>query len=76
MNSNEKLMNFTHFYNSCTRNGDLFILLIKTGNTLKQRILPQLSLTLFKSVKGIDRNTIKTGAGGQMVVAFTITEIS
>ena len=36
------LMNFMHFHNSCTRNCDHRILLIKTANAHKQRMLPQI----------------------------------
>ena len=41
--SSEKSMNFMlFFYNSCTRNCDHHILLIKTGNAHKQKMLPQI----------------------------------
>ena len=48
MSSNEKLINFMHFLNSCTRNGDRLVFLIKTGNAYKERILPQTIINTFE----------------------------
>ena len=41
-------MNFMLFYNSCTRNCDHHILLIKTGNAHKQKMLPQIIINTCK----------------------------
>ena len=41
-------MDFMHFQNSCTRNGDHLIFLIKTDNTHKQKILLQTIISTFK----------------------------
>ena len=49
VNSNENLMIFVHFYDSCTR-----ILSIKTGNAHQQRMLPQTLIDILKRVMGRD----------------------
>ena len=72
VSSSEKLMNFMHFHNSYTQNHDHHILLIMTGNAHKESC-HKLSLC-FSGRK--DWNTIKTDGSGQMVVAYTITEIN
>ena len=48
MKGNQKIMNFMHFHNSCTRNGDLFIFSIKTENDHKQKMLPHTIINTFK----------------------------
>ena len=48
MNSNDKLMFFMHFLKVCTGNGDHFILLMKTGNALKERMLSQTITNAFE----------------------------
>ena len=70
MSSGEKLMNFIHFHNSCTRNCDHHIFLVMAGNAHKESC-HKLSLILVRE----KRLKIKTGCSGKMVVAFTDTEI-
>ena len=41
-------MPFIHFHNSCTRNGDHLILLIKSANVHKGRMLSQSIINTFK----------------------------
>ena len=50
MSNSEKLMNFMHFHNSCTRNCDRHILLIMTGNAHKESCY-KLLLTLVRLIK-------------------------
>ena len=70
-------MNFAHFQNSCARNGDHLILLIKTGNTHKKEYCHTLSIiNTQKCEGGRDRNIVVKDDGGQMAVAFTLTEIN
>ena len=38
---------FIYFCNSSTRNGDHLILLVKTGNSHKARMLSQTTITIF-----------------------------
>ena len=65
---------FVHTHNSCTRNGDNLILLIKTDNDHKKECRCKPSLKLLESVRGRDCNTVENDDGGQMLVAFTVTE--
>ena len=39
-------------HSSCTRNGDHFGLLIKTGSTQKKRMMSKLSFVLFEAAQG------------------------
>ena len=64
-------MIFVHFHNSCTRNCNHNILLIMTGNAHKESCH---KLWLLLNGEGIE--TIKTDGSGEMVVAFTITQIN
>ena len=67
-------MNFVHLHNSRPRNRDHHILLIVTGNTLKESC-PNLSLIqMLAREEGLKHN--QTDCSGDMVVAFTITEIN
>ena len=66
-----------YFHYTCTGNSDYLVLFIKTGDAHKIRMLSHtLSLTLLKSVTGGDGNIVKNDSGDEMVVVFTITEIS
>ena len=77
MNSNEMFINFMYYFcNFPTRNGDHLILLIKTGNAHEERILPQTIINVFKKCLGGGIETQKNDDGGQVVVAFTMTEIN
>ena len=70
MSSSEKLINFMHFHNSCTRKSDHHILLIMTGNAHKESC-HKLLLFLVRE-KGL--YIIKTDYSDKMLVAFTIKE--
>ena len=52
MNSNERLMNFMHLHNSCTRNGHYFIPSNKTGTVHNERMLPHTVINTFKTFMG------------------------
>ena len=69
-------MDFMHFQNSCTRNGDHLIFLIKTDKAHKQRILLQTIVSTFKKCEGETLKHSQNDDGGQMVVAPTITDLS
>ena len=76
MASNEKSMNFTHFHNSCLCNVNHLVLLIKTGNAYKERMLPQTITNIYKKCKVGGIETIKNDNYGKMVVVFTSTKIN
>ena len=69
------LMNFMHFHNFRTRNGDYHIPLIKTGNAHEEKMLPPTIINIFKSVRERDQNKNKIDGCGEMMVAFTMTKI-
>ena len=62
-----------HFHNSCTQNCDHH-LLIMTGNAHKESCHKLLLILILVMEEGL--NTIQTDCNGEMVVAFTITEIN
>ena len=72
MTSGKKIMNFMHFYNSCTRDCDHQILLIMTGKAHKESCHKLLLILVRERGSYI----IKTDCTSKMVVAFTIKEKS
>ena len=68
MSRSEKLMDFTHFHNSCTRNSDYHILLITTGNAHKESS-HKLLLIIVR-----EQELIKTDCSSKTVVSFSIIE--
>ena len=64
-------MNFMHFHNSSTQNCDHHILLIVTGNALKEFCRKLLLILVRKHGLHI----IKTACSGKLMVAFIIKEI-
>ena len=49
---NKQKVNIFYFHNSCTGHGDHLILLIKSDNVHKQRMLLQAVITTFKKCSG------------------------
>ena len=50
--NNEKIIFFIYFHNSCIRNGEHLILLIKTGNVHKEIMLSHAIINTFKKCEG------------------------
>ena len=51
MNRNDKIVFLMYNHNSCACNGDCLILLTKTGNIHKERILPQTTIDTSEKCK-------------------------
>ena len=69
-------MNFMHFRKFCTPNGGHDIFLIETANACKERILQQIIINAFKMCERGGLKHSQNEDGGQIVIAFTITELN
>ena len=73
----QKFLFFVYFHNTCTQNSDYLILFIKTNNAHKAKILSHVTFnTLKKCNRKEDGNIIKNDSGSEIMVVFTITEVS
>ena len=72
-------MLFVHLHESYLHNGDNLIIIFKTGKAFKEEMLSPTIINTFKNCKGEGAggsDRAKKNIGGQMVVAFTTTEVN